>query len=237
MPRAAINDNDLGMGGSVVERNAIWSVCRESADHGAWNSWSRTARVNDLRADGTPGGAPTTVPLWTHARGNLWIAQPFPRTRSGFAPGAQEAFDTDDNSAYLNVTGNVWVYGGSTMKSDLGGHDNRHVGNLALFVGQAFGVTPVAAGHADVFEGNTVVLAADGAVGGGQDCSSNAATRTRVARNRYLSPTGAVKECGKALAAWQALDPAANDPGSVAEAYPPDLATAAVAWARALLGL
>jgi hypothetical protein len=72
---------------------------------------------------------------------------------------------------------------------------------------------------------------------GGQDCSADAATRTRLARNRYVSPTGAVKECGKTLAAWQALDPAANDPGSVAEAYPADIATAAITWARALLGL
>jgi hypothetical protein len=237
VPRAAINDNDLGMGGSVVERNAIWSVCKETADHGAWNSWSRTARVNDLHADGSPGGPPTTVPLWTHARGNLWIAQPFPTTRSGFAPGAQEAFDTDDGSAYLNVSGNVWVYGSSSLKSDLAGHDNRQSGNVILFVGAAFGVDAVLPGHADVFENNTVVLAADGAIGGGQDCSADAATRTRVAGNRYVSPTGVVKECGLPLAEWQARDRAANDPGSVAEAYPADLATAAVAWARALLGL
>ena len=236
VPRAAINENDLGMGGSVVERNAAWSVCTETADHGAWNSWSRTARVNDLRPDGSPGGPPTTVPLWTHARGNFWIAQAFPATRSGFLPGAQEAWDTDDGSAYLNVTGNVWVYGSTSLKSDLGGHDNRQAGNLVLFVGSAFGVGAVVPGHADAFENNTVVLLADGAIGGGQDCSTGA-TRTRVAGNRYVSPTGAVKECGRALATWQALDPAANDPGSTAEAYPADLATAAVAWARALLGL
>ena len=111
--------------------------------------------MNDLLPDGTPGGPPTTVPLWTHASGNLWIAQPFPPTRSGFAPGAQEAFDTDDGSAYLNVSGNVFVYGSSDLKSDLGGHDNRHSGNLLLFVNAAFGVGPVVPGHADVFENNT----------------------------------------------------------------------------------
>ena len=237
VPRAAINDNDLGMGGSVVERNAIWSVCKETADHGAWNSWSRTARVNDLHADGSPGGPPTTVPLWTHARGNFWIAQPFPVTKSGFAPGASQPFDTDDASAYLNVTGNVWVYGSISLKSDLMGHDNRQIGNLALFFGAAFGVdVHVVPGHADVFESNTVVLVADGVIGYHQDCSTTT-TRTRVAGNRYISPTGAVEECGLSLAAWQARDPANNDPGSTSEAYPADLATAAVAWARALLGL
>lgn len=237
-PRAAINENELGMGGHVVARNAVWSVCRETADHGAWNSWSRTARVNDLHADGSPGAPPTTVPLWTHVSGNLWIAQPFPRTRSGFAPGAQEAFDTDDGSAYLNVTANVFVYGSSELKSDLGGHDNRHAGNLVLFVGRAFGVGAVAPGHADEFANNTVVFAADGAIGGGQDCSAPAGrTRTLVQRNVYIMPEGKAQECGRDLAAWQAEDPAHNDPGSVARPYPPDLGVEAVAWARQLLGV
>jgi hypothetical protein len=236
VPRAAINENELGMGGSIVERNAIWSVCRETADNGVWNSWSRTARVNDLHADGSPGSVPTTVPLWTHARDNMWIAQLFPKTKSGFAPGASQPFDTDDGSSYLNVTGNVWVYGSNSLKSDFYGHDNRQIGNLVLFFGSAFGVAAVLPGHADVFENNTVVFMADGVIGYGQDCSANA-TRTLVRGNRYVSPTGALKECGKTLTAWQALDPANNDPGSVAEAYPADLATAAVAWARALLGL
>ena len=109
------------------------------------------------------------------------------------------------------------------------------IGNLALFFEQAFGVDAALPGHADVFENNTVVLVADGMVGE-QECSKNA-THMRVAGNYYVSPNGAVKECGMPLAAWQALDPANNDPGSVAQPYPADLATAAIAWARALLGL
>lgn len=237
VPRAAINENDLGMGGHVVSRNAAWSVCRETADHGVWNSWSRTARVNDLRPDGSGGGTATTVPLWTSASGNLWIAQAFPRTKSGFAPGAQEAFDTDDGSAYLNVTGNVFVYGASDLKSDLGGHDCRHSGNALLFVGRGFGVGAVVAGHADHFINNTVVLLGDGAIGGGQNCGADDATRTVVARNRYVTPTGAATECGVPLAQWQRADPARNDPGSVAEAYPADLGAAAVRWAAVVLGL
>lgn len=238
VPRAAINDNELGMGGSLVEANAIWSVCLETADHGAWNSWSRTARVNDLHPDGSPGAPPSTVPLWTHARRNLWIAQSFPRTRSGFAPGAQEAFDTDDGSAYLNVTGNVWVYGSSSLKSDLGGHDNREEGNAILFVSRAFGVGAVVPGHADEFVNNTVVFLTDGEIGGGQDCSPSAGgTRTLVARNRYIMPKGAALECGAPLATWQARDLKENDPGSVAEAYPADVGALAIAVAREVLGL
>ena len=236
-PRAAINENELGMGGHRVLGNAIWSVCKETADHGAWNSWSRTARINDLHADGSPGAPPTTVPLWTTAAGNLWIAQAFPLTRSGFSPGAQEAFDTDDGSGYLNVSGNVFVYGSSDLKSDLGGHDNRHTNNLLLFVGKAFGVGPVVPGHADVFENNTAVLLADGPIGGGQDCGDNAGTRTALARNRYILPSGHAQECGLALEDWQAKDPEHNDPGSVALPFPADLDSAAVLWAQQLLGL
>ena len=237
VPRAAVNENDLGMGGSVVERNAMWSVCKETADHGVFNSWSRTARVHDLHPDGSTGAPPSTTPLWTQARGNLWIAQPFPATKSGFAPGAQEAFDTDDGSAHLNVTGNVFVYGASSLKSDLGGHDNLHDGNVILFVARGFGVDPgVLPGHADSFANNTVVFLSDGAIGGGQVCAPGA-TRTRVLGNRYVMPTGKAEECGMALSAWQARDPASNDPGSVSEPYPADLVTRAVAWARQLLGL
>jgi len=97
-------------------------------------------------------------------------------------------------------------------------------------------VGPVVAGHADEYSNNTVVLARDGAVGGG-NCGAAGPTRALVERNVYISPTGKAQECGMSLAAWQAADKQHNDPGSVARAYPPDLDTAAVDWARQLLGL
>ena len=58
---------------------------------------------------------------------------------------------------------------------------------------------------------------------------------TVVGGNTYYSATGAVEECGMALAAWQALDPADNDPGSVAAPWPEDAVL--IAAARDALGM
>lgn len=38
MPRAAINFNDDMAGGSLMTRNLVWNTCRESQDHGPFNS-------------------------------------------------------------------------------------------------------------------------------------------------------------------------------------------------------
>jgi hypothetical protein len=137
----------------------------------------------------------------------------------------------------VNVTGNVFVYGSNDEKSDLGGHDNRHAGNLLLFVGAGFGIGPVVPGHADHFVNNTVVLLQDGDYGHGQDCGTDAGTRTVVSNNRIYSPKGNVEECGTSLDAWQKKDPQNNDPGTTAAPYPSDIATSAVQWAADLLGL
>jgi hypothetical protein len=50
-----------------------------------------------------------------------------------------------------------------------------------------------------------------------------------VHSNTIWSPTGAVTEGGKPLKEYQQEDPAHNDPGTVATAYPPDSAVLAVA--------
>jgi len=41
MPRAAINFNDDMGGGSLITRNLLFNTCRESQDHGPFNSWGR----------------------------------------------------------------------------------------------------------------------------------------------------------------------------------------------------
>ena len=40
-PRAGINANDGFGGGDVISRNLVFSTCRESGDHGPFNSWDR----------------------------------------------------------------------------------------------------------------------------------------------------------------------------------------------------
>ena len=39
IPRAAINFNDGFGGGAKIFRNLLFNTCRESGDHGAFNSW------------------------------------------------------------------------------------------------------------------------------------------------------------------------------------------------------
>lgn len=44
-PRAAINWNDGFGGGDEVSNNLLINTCRESGDHGPWNSWNRVPYV------------------------------------------------------------------------------------------------------------------------------------------------------------------------------------------------
>ena len=60
---------------------------------------------------------------------------------------------------------------------------------------------------------------------------------TLVRNNSYVSPTGAVSECGMPLAAWQTKNPGVNDAGSTAGAYSAGLTDSLIAAARIVLGL
>jgi len=47
-PRAAINFN-YGFGGdSYVDENLLFNTCRESGDHGPFNSWDRQVYYTDV---------------------------------------------------------------------------------------------------------------------------------------------------------------------------------------------
>jgi len=134
------------------------------------------------------------------------------------------AIDNDDGSASFSTHDNVFIsassgaaYGGSSLKSDFGGHDNYHNNNVDLFWSSGFGICQQVAGHADSYMGNYLYLANDGNYGGGQTCSGDG--MTLVGGNTIWSPTGAIKECGSTLADWQAKG---NDVGTTASAYPAD---------------
>ena len=143
----------------------------------------------------------------------------------------------DDGSAYYDTHHNVFIsasegaaYGGNSLKSDFGGHDNFHHDNLDLFWSVGFGICPQIEGHADAYYNNVLYQAKDGNYGSGQACT--APGKTLVWNNTVYSPTGAITECGKTLAQWQA---AGNDAGTVAAPYPADDVILAIA--RNLLGL
>lgn len=48
MPRAAINKNDGFGGGTRITNNLITNTCRESGDHGNFNSWDRQPFLTDV---------------------------------------------------------------------------------------------------------------------------------------------------------------------------------------------
>jgi len=52
-PRAGINFNDGFGGDSNVTENVLFNTCRESGDHGPFNSWDRQVYVTKV-LDGTP---------------------------------------------------------------------------------------------------------------------------------------------------------------------------------------
>ena len=48
-PRAGINFNDGMGGGSNVTENLLFNTCRESGDHGPFNSWDRQVYITKVR--------------------------------------------------------------------------------------------------------------------------------------------------------------------------------------------
>mmetsp|Transcript_29880 Transcript_29880/g.95178 ORF Transcript_29880/g.95178 Transcript_29880/m.95178 type:complete len:466 (-) Transcript_29880:243-1640(-) len=211
-PRAGINVNDGFGGGDDISRNLVFSTCRESGDHGPFNSWDRQPFLTTVR-----DGSPSLSMAWRHIHHNFFI--------DNYSP--QENVDNDDGSAYYQTHHNFLVYGGNGMKNDYGGHDNRHYGNVYAYVRQAVGVCGQQPGHADYFYNNSVVMT--GTDVGGFACDGPA--KTVVHGNAYYTPTGKVTECKLGLDAWQA---AGNDPGSRVGTMPED--EAILGWARRMLG-
>ena len=151
------------------------------------------------------------------------------------------AIDNDDGSAYYDTHHNVlWsassaaAYGGNSLKSDFGGHDNFHHDNLDLFWSSGFGITGAITGHQDGYYNNQLYQAKDGNYGNPAGCASfgQGPNATTVYGNTVWTPTGAVTECGMSLAAYQAKG---GDPGTTAAPYPDD--SVVLALARKLMGL
>jgi hypothetical protein len=97
-----------------------------------------------------------------------------------------------------------------------------HHANVYAYMNSGFGICNQLKGHPDQYYNNSVVITRDGNYGDGAQCTTTAsADATVVHDNVVFTPTGAVTECGMSLAAWQAASPA-NDPGTVARAWPAD---------------
>merc|ERR1712232_717855 len=212
-PRAGVNANDGFGGGDEISHNLVFSTCRESGDHGPFNSWDRQPFLTTVR-DGTPSMTPAVRKI----HHNFFI--------DNYSP--QEDVDNDDGSAYYDTHDNFFVYGGNGMKNDFGGHDNYHHDNIYAYVGQAIGLydAPMLDGHEDKFYQNKIVMT--GTNFGSPTCTGTGATQ--IFDNKYYTNTGAMTECGKDLSAWQA---AGHDHGSSVARTP--AADEIIAWGRAKL--
>eukprot|EP00930_Biecheleria_cincta_P022721 TRINITY_DN16550_c0_g1_i1.p1 TRINITY_DN16550_c0_g1~~TRINITY_DN16550_c0_g1_i1.p1 ORF type:complete len:805 (-),score=124.45 TRINITY_DN16550_c0_g1_i1:431-2791(-) len=167
-PRAGINTNDGFGGGDEIAYNLVFSTCRESGDHGPFNSWDRQPYLTTVRT-----GEPSMIMQWREIHHNFLI--------DNYSP--QEDVDNDDGSCYYKTHDNFLVYGGQAMKNDFGGHDNHHYNNVDAYVGGALGTCETLAGHEDYFYGNYVVMTGE-TVG---TCLGD-----RMHDNRYFTPSGAI---------------------------------------------
>lgn len=68
-PRAGINFNDGFCGGDELSHNLVFSTCRESGDHGPFNSWDRQPFFT--LKDGE--SKPSMGMEWRHIHHNFFI--------------------------------------------------------------------------------------------------------------------------------------------------------------------
>ena len=113
-PRAGINFNDGFGGHSNITENLIFNQCRESGDHGAMNSWDRTAYISDVKY-----GRPSYTAAMNQVANNFIIAN----------YGASQGFDTDDGSSWYDIHDNFFFMA-DAWKMDYGGHDSKFMNNV-----------------------------------------------------------------------------------------------------------
>merc|ERR1712228_681277 len=142
-PRAGINFNDGFGGNSTIKKNLLFNTCRESGDHGPFNSWDRQVYVTKVN-----NGTASVIKAWDHIYENMMIAN----------YDGQEGIDNDDGSAYYKTHDNFLVYSGNGMKNDFGGHDNHHFNNIYGYCGKCFGIVGQVEGHQDAFYNNTCII-------------------------------------------------------------------------------
>jgi len=96
----------------------MFNTCRESGDHGAFNSWDRLPYITEI-ADGK---TPSTVPAVNNVHNNFIVA-------NYAADGG--CLDNDDGSSYYDIHHNFCVYGGHKQNFD--GHSKRGFGNVYVY--------------------------------------------------------------------------------------------------------
>lgn len=219
-PRAGINFNDGFGGGNDIDGNLIFNYCRESSDHGPFNSWDRQMFL----VRHPDGGLPTVIPKNNTIRNNFIIGN----------YNTQEPIDNDDGSGWYNTYNNVLLYGRYGLKADLGGHDNWQHHNLYAYV---FPVCQVDLGggeclptHRNGFHNNTCIQGKDYNSYVSFRCNSLDTSPVFFGNNIY-NPSGKTNVCDIPLTDWQQKG---HDPGTmVHKGIPSD--DVILSWAAELL--
>ena len=228
MPRAAFNYNDGFGGGDHLSNNLLINTCRESGDHGPWNSWNRVPYITTERT-----GKPSIIPKDVHIERNFFLGN----------YNAISAIDTDDGSSYIKVHDNVLGYATAGLKSDFGGHHEVYSNNLLAYVHDCImnGMNSDARpghqiGYNDGFWNNSCVFTGTYQ----SDCFTNAAQPPTgrgwdVHDNKVFSADGQTRVCARPqmnLSDWVAQG---HDHGSTSAKWPTD--DHLVGWAKAILGI
>eukprot|EP00041_Stephanoeca_diplocostata_P013202 m.230408 g.230408 ORF g.230408 m.230408 type:complete len:487 (+) comp19259_c0_seq4:384-1844(+) len=132
IPRAAVNINDGFGGGTKISKNLLFNTCRESGDHGPFNSWDRQPYLTDVAEPTTEEAQPHTtsnvsprplslVPAYNDISGNFIFSN----------YGAGFGVDNDDTSSYYKISGNLFI-GGGGVKCDYAGHDKYFFDNVLI---------------------------------------------------------------------------------------------------------
>ena len=108
--RAMVNINDGAIGMSKIVNNVLFNGCRESDDHGNFNSWDRTPMLHQKH---DTYGAPTWSPGFSHVSRNL-IQNSY---------GAGHGVDHDDGSMFWQDAENVVCFS-HACKGNFGSNRN-----------------------------------------------------------------------------------------------------------------
>lgn len=224
-PRAAYNDNDGFGGGDELSYNLLINSCRESGDHGPWNSWNRVPYITEERYG---PGKPSIVPKDVLIHHNFFLG-----TYNAIC-----AIDTDDGSSYIQVFDNVLGYATAGLKSDFGGHDEVYRGNLLLFVGDcimdgmnADSMPGHSIGYNDGFVNNTCIYTNSYQ----SDCFTNPKQPATgrgwdVHDNKVFSKTGQTMVCNREVPLSEWVNQG-HDHGSTSSQWPTNAEIAAMAAA------
>ena len=162
-------------------------------------------------------GQPSVIPAIRVIRNNYFLG-----TYS-----TQSNVDTDDGSAYYNVTDNVFAFGSGAVKSDFGGQYTRWDYNVLPYVSDCLGNLGTwgredGTGNHDSLVGNKCVVNSESGGFGDGDCEEKLPADAEVSGNKIMTSSGD-------------LDLELCDDTNTVSAWPEDKTL--ISWAKAKLSL